>query len=82
MQKRTVKTKDQILEANKKKMLGKLKHVVADREELWLGFFELAVDKLLSDDSAENRARHQILIIDASLLADEMLSAYEKRWGN
>jgi division protein CdvB (Snf7/Vps24/ESCRT-III family) len=76
-----IKTAEEIMKANLNKTLRLLKHKVADREELWLEFFQDATNAMLgayADASAESI---RDVVKDAREIADWMMNEYEDRWG-
>lgn len=78
---RTKKTPEQIMKANLGKCLTKMKTQVADKEDLWLQFFQDATNNLLAayyDASADSI---KDVVKDARDIADSMLDEYELRWG-
>jgi phage I-like protein len=73
------KTKEQIMQANLRKVMRRLKTTVADREELWLEFFQESMSNILGAQG-ETTLLDQV-VHRASSIADMMLDAYEERWG-
>ncbi len=83
MRTRTKKTVEQIQKANLNKSLDRLKHKVADREELWLDWFSETVSNLINRnyDKDEGPIVVETLTEQASAMASAMLDKYEERWG-
>jgi len=77
-----VKTREQILKTNLDKTLTRLKTKVADREGLWLEFFQEQLGQTLGyyyDHDRKGLIKDHVL--EASSIADWALDAYEERWG-
>lgn len=70
------KSPEEITKANLKKVLDKIKLQVAEREELWVEFFERGLD-MVEETSISDDAK----IEEGARLADKMLAVYESRWG-
>jgi hypothetical protein len=78
--KQVKKTPDQIMKANLAKTLRGLKTKVANKEELWLEFFQEGVWNLLSSEQGEILALNEV-VDKGRVLANLMLDVYEERWG-
>lgn len=72
------KTREQIVDSNLKKTLTRLKIKVADKEDLWLEFFQMAFEAYCS--TVEN-GDIQMGVDQAEQVANMMLDRYEARWG-
>lgn len=82
--KRKPKTPDQIIAANLRKMLGKVKEEVADAEEVWLDIFQLVLPCIIDHWSEDGKgmlsvAEHCVLV--ASTISDNAVEAWQTRWG-
>lgn len=75
------KTPEQIMQANLRKMLGKLKTGVANTEEYWLEMFSELINLQLGKEEKLTLTQQIALIHDAGILADTALQVYEERWG-
>lgn len=71
------KTPDQIMKANLKRVMGKVKTVVAKREQLWIDLFKYTL-MLSREDGKEFDSRH---VQKAARLANEAVDCFEERWG-
>jgi hypothetical protein len=84
MQKRVVKTTDQILKANLNRTLNRLKKQVAEKEALWGEYFFEALGYCIMEQLTNDFVKEVVIksrIELASMIADECLEQYEKRWG-
>lgn len=87
MQRQRQKSKEEIEKINLAKTMGQIKKVVADRECLWLEYFDMMVEIILNPDFTASvggmtvSMSTEIRIEYAGELADKCLSVYEKRWG-
>ena len=77
-----VKTTEEILKANLAKTMGRIKTRVADREELWLNFFQDILEQSIGYYyEQERKGLLKDHVLEASSIADWALDAYEDRWG-
>jgi len=76
------KNPEQVMRANVRKMLSKLKFNVASAEDLWLDFFEAAMPLMFQEyDFGATAVTAKIRVNSAADIANWMLDAYEARWG-
>lgn len=76
-------SKDEIINANLRRMLSKLKTRVAESEEVWLDMFQDILPLVVGDDLGEftTMAWWEGKVKLAGLIADSVLAEYERRWG-
>lgn len=78
------KTRDEIINANLRRMLNKLKARVAESEEIWLDMFETVLPLVIGDVEEIVGAKDEWWkgkIARAASVTDDILTEYERRWG-